>query len=278
MNYVSETLIPLLKHENPNDAFTAHLLKRALWYSLTEQAYIQRSSIFDSTWLSTATSDVYVSLFLKETFNVPEIQIYSKTTSCNVAITRLKKTNASSLLFMIARDKKSLFINFWERLRNTFAHGAVNSKDGITYLMNQYKPKPDADVNFLIQTDVEIDAVVSYIWETFSNSLSDVSAFKYQCLKRPLMLEQHQNYYHSMKTKRRVIIDDRFRFETEKRVQEMKEFINSYLSEGPADIIISENIGRISDKNLTSEDGSIKVIPQTRILEALQIEGVSEMA
>lgn len=277
MNYVSDMLVPLLKHKNPDDKFAATLLKKTIWYSSTEQTYIQRSDIFDSSWLDSKTSDVYVSLFLKEQFNVPEIYIFSTAKGCNEAVTNLKSRDITSSVFMIACDKKSLFFNFWERLRNSFAHGAINYQAGITYLMNQHKPKLSAEVNFLLQTYEDIGIIVPDIWETLSNTLIDASEFKYQCLKNYLMIEKRQNYYYSAKTKRRIIIDDYFRFLTDKHVYEIKEYINAHLNDGPADIIISENIGNISDKNLVSKDKTIRIIPQKHILDAFQIEGIIEL-
>ena len=73
---------------------------------------------------------------------------------------------------------------------------------------------------------------------------------------------------------RYVIIDDAFRFDSEKRVARVKTLIDTYDNGELTDIIVSENLGSISEKNLRSENGNVRIISQSKIIDYYGIDHI----
>lgn len=267
MGYVVDYLVPNLKHLADDESIRSDTLKSVMWYSSTDQAYIQRNSKFDSSALASHTTDIYVALYLSNVLNVPQITIFSRVADCHSSVDKMTAEDLLEPCLYIAADKKSLFLNIYEKMRNALAHGAINRKGKITYLLNQYKPKMEAEVSFLLQSDVDINTVVARMQRDFSLFLSNPIAFKYNCLRYVLDLEEDDMGYKSIREKRRIVIDDDFRFMTKRHVEELRVLMEKYSGLKPVDIIISENIGNISDKNLQSPDNDIRVVPQGRLKE-----------
>lgn len=267
MGYIADCLVPVLKHSEYDESIRSNTIKSVMWYSVTEQAYIQRDIRFDTSALASSTTDIYVALYLKKILRVPQITIYSRVGDCHSRVDRMTEEDLTEPCLYIAMDKKSLFFNVCEKMRNALAHGGINRKSDMTYLMNQYKPKPEADVSFLLQSEVDINDVVLWMKQDFAIFLSNPIDFKYNCLKSVLDLKKDKMGYKSNRVNRRIVIDDDFSFKTNKHVEELRILMEKYSAMEPVDIIISENIGNISDKNLQASDYDIRVVPQGRIRE-----------
>lgn len=278
MDYIIDVVIPILKHHVCDQYITEKILKKAVWYGISTQSYIQRTDLFDGTWLCSSTSDDYIMLLLQDVFNANEINVYDKVADCNSSVRMLRENSIKDNCIYIAKDKTSLFTSFGEKIRNAMAHGSINRYDEYFYLLNQYKPKPDAGVSFLLQTQYDINTKMTELWDAFKMATEQENAFKYRCLNRILQLKKVGKYCYSELYKCYVIVDDDFRYTTKSRVDDINALIIKYNSiNASAVVIISENLGSISAKNLTSKDGKVRVIAQSKIIEYFNVPGVNQI-
>lgn len=278
MDYIIDNLIPTLIHPTVDTFIEEKTLKNIIWYGISIQSYLQRTKMFDETWLCSATSDDYIVLFLLEVLNLNEINIYDKVCTCNLSVRALSQESLKDKCIHIAKDRASLFLNFFEKIRNAMAHGAINCHDNYCYLINQHKPKPNAQVSFLLQTQVDINSILQEMWGNCKLATEQEVNFKYRCLEKFLQLNKVDGYYYSQLHNCYVIIDDEFRYTTRKHVDDIKALMIKYNSMSKSVvIIISENLGNISEKNLISEDGKVRVIAQSKIIEYFHIQGVNRI-
>ena len=273
MGFVQDMIQPILRHLSGLTIIGDPTLKLGLWYTTTSQAYLQRTTIFDNSWLSSSTADAYVALRLKQVLGLSEVHIYEKVKDCFAIVDAFGEEKLTDLILHIASDK-SLFFNFWEKARNSLAHGAFNSNNGLYYMLNQYRPKPDADVNFLLQTSADLNLALLTLWKEFNDSLTSVVEFKFNCLSDTLRLTKKQGRYYSETEGCFVVIDDAFKFSSDKHKAEIQSLLSQYKTGERIDIIINENIGSIAEKNRISEDGLVRVIPQSKLIETYGIEEI----
>ena len=273
MGFVQDMIQPILRHLSGLTIIGDPTLKLGLWYTTTSQAYLQRTIIFDNSWLSSSTADAYVALRLKQVLGLSEVHIYEKVKDCFAIVDAFGEEKLTDLILHIASDK-SLFFNFWEKARNSLAHGAFNSNNGLYYMLNQYRPKPDADVNFLLQTSADLNLALLTLWKEFNDSLTSVVEFKFNCLSDTLRLTKKQGRYYSETEGCFVVIDDAFKFSSDKHKAEIQSLLSQYKTGERIDIIINENIGSIAEKNRISEDGLVRVIPQSKLIETYGIEEI----
>jgi hypothetical protein len=144
MGYVEKNILPVLKHIAPDVLMAETTLKFGLWYTSTGQAYLQRTDKFDESWLSSPTADVYVALRLAYEFGVQKINVFSNCDDCDSAVNSLLDEMISENIFYIAKDKQSLFFNFWEKIRN--------SLDIVKLLIINYNLSPNILLNTIFTT------------------------------------------------------------------------------------------------------------------------------
>jgi hypothetical protein len=275
MDFIVNNIIKKLKHGNKTSILNEEYLHDCLWYSSTDQAYSQRTTSYDSSWLASLTTDTYVALALKSIMKLDSLITYETETACNDAISKLDEESLNICRMDVYRSNgKSLYLSFVERMRNGLAHGTFNKIENRFFIINQHKPKPDAKVNYylnIIQNDLNcLDSVSRF----FADSLTDVVSAKYGCLNSVLNFEFRNTLHYSLTKKCIVIIDDEFHFETEKRVEAIKRLLDKYKTEEDTVVIVSENLGNISEKNLVSESGKIRVIQQSKIIEYFKLEKI----
>lgn len=275
MGYVKEFLLPTMSKNIENMNLTSNLFQLGLWYTSTKECYLHRTEKFDTSWLSSPTSDPYVALFFSCQFAVSKLIQFANADQCNDAIDNIENSQQLEDVFYITKSKKeSLFFSFWNRIRNALAHGSINKNEDYCYIINQIKPKPDAKINFYIKSKVDFPILITNLWDSFEKALSNPEDFKYNCIAEFLDVSAKEGYMYSKKLDRHIIIDDSFKFTSKKREDSINELIGGFDDNMAADIIINENIGNLSEEKLESRNGNIRVIPQSKIIEYYKVPNI----
>ncbi len=269
MGYVVNTLLPCLKHPSSGISVSYDELKLSLWYTPTKQAYIQRTNTFDGTFLLSSASDIYTALLLKDVFDIPTVQIADTFETCHAGIDALTSSELNKPVLFISRSEKSLMLDFWEKTRNSFAHGTFNSTDKINYMLGQAKASPSSKANFLLQTSRELCESIKTVWDNAQKTVNgQLESFKYDCLQTALDLETKNGRFYSRRNKRYIVINDDFSFKAPgQRVTEIQELLQKYEGEEQIDVIISENPGNIAEVNMVSHSGNVRAIHQSKLIE-----------
>lgn len=275
MNYIKSVQKDLQHNNKRANIINSDVLQFSLWYSPTKQAYIQRTILFDNTWLISPTSDSYISLILKSIYALEHIVIVNKLASCNEIIDNLNEQDKKkNLMYVYKKDSDSLFTAYIESMRNGFAHGTFNVKDGRFYLINQQRPKIESPVTCIIQTDEEISSALNKFNILFEDSLSNPVEFKYECLKKELKLVKKENYFYSNSQDCYVIINDDFYYKNKSRREDLQQLFIDYHNDSKYVVILSENLGNISEEHLVSDDGKVKILSQSKLIDFFGIHSV----
>lgn len=275
MDFINNYIINQLKHSDRADFLSDEYLRDSLWYSATNQAYPQRLDIYDSSWLTSPTVNTYVALALKSIFQLEYLNIYDTEAECNDEIDKFDDDSVDvARMDIYSVKQKSLYFSFIEKMRNGFAHGTFNKIKNRFIIISQPKPKPTEKINYYLNLTQVNFLALNEVKEFFENSLKDVITAKYWCLNSVLNFELRDIVHYSYVKKCIVIIDDDFHFDTDKRVAAIKELLEQYSSEKETVIIVSENLGSISEKNLVSENGKVRVLQQSKIIDYFELENI----
>ena len=278
MTYLRDVLLPLMRDGLIDTAFNTQSIALLLWHNVTNQAYLQRSDLFDGTWFASSDSDAYVALRLKDALRVSEVCLYDNSTDCSQAIEQFANDNKyeGCLHIVVRRGKESLFFSFWRRIRNALAHGTFCTNDHRYYMLGQKEAKPESSINFYLQTSADLDTVLRDLWLDFVGSLPDIPAFMLGCLKSVLDLAETADGLYSRKYNRFVVVDAELNGSSPTRGKDDIPFLlETHSAEQAKDVLIlSRAKGNLSDKNLTSKDGLIRVVPTNKIIDFYGIAGV----
>ena len=138
----------------------------------------------------------------------------------------------------------------------------------ITYMLGQAQGSPSSKANFLHQTGNELCKAIRTLWDMAQKTINgQLVSFKYECLQTALDIKEKDGRYFSESTGRYVVIDDSFSFKTKQHVVEMQELLLQYEGDEQIDVIISENPGNMTEKNMTSPSGNVRVIHQSKLID-----------
>ena len=269
MGYIKNYVIAKIQHHDRAAFITENALRNSLWYSSTKECYAQRNSTYDLSWLQSPKSDDFVLLAIKTVFQLDLVKIYSCQSECHKGIDTLDEVNTgTSLLFVCKKDSTSAFTAYVEGLRNSLAHGTFNKCQDRTFFISQQHSKPEAEARFFLQSKVDCSAAIMMLAGIFNRIVSsDTLIAKYDCIREEFGLTQKNVHLYSAKYNCYVIIDDDFKFISNRHVEELEQFIQMQTFDAKAVILVNENLGNISLKHRTSPDEKIVVIQQSKLIE-----------
>ncbi len=277
MTYLRDVLLPLMRDGLIDTAFNTQSIALLLWHNVTNQAYLQRSDLFDGTWFASSASDAYVALRLKDALRVSEVCLYGNSTDCSQAIEQCANGSkcSNSLHIVVGKGNESLFFLFWRRIRNALAHGTFCTNDHRYYMLGQKEAKPESSINFYLQTSADLDTVLRDLWLDFAGSLPDIPAFMLSCLKGILDLAETADGFYSEKYNRFVVVDAEFNGPSFACKKDILSLLETHSAEQAKDVLIlSRARSDLSDKSFASKNGLVRVAPANKIIDFYGIEGV----
>lgn len=131
---------------------------RQLWYSPSTQAYIQRDTAFDGTVFDRASTsfhpiaDECAKVLLSVHLGLEHIKVYKEHASELERELPIVSYEKPVLLLHTPRGKVSVLNSFYEKLRNSIAHGTFNRLPQVGYrFIGQFRAKPESPINFYLQ-------------------------------------------------------------------------------------------------------------------------------
>ena len=280
MNYKELLINNILKHKNPLPIDLSKL-EYYLWYTCTKQSYIQRTDAFDNNLLIKQKYNSLIAIKLLEIYNLDELYIYEN--SVEEMDNKIKGYDKSiinkNIMFIHLQNKnKTLFYNYYDKIRNTFAHGTFNNYLGKNYYLGQRKSDEKAEINFLMQTNKSIFEVNDIINSIYNNLKENINLFLFNCIKDYFEIDNdgicNEKRYYSNRYKKYIIIDTDFIYKNSNHISELRDLLDKYTFDEETVIIITEKKDNISDKNLTSYNGLSRIVFASDIIDYFEIKSI----
>lgn len=274
MSYIDKYIFASLKHADRALFINEITLRDSIWYSSTQESYAQRTDIFDNTWLSSSRSDDFVLLALKSLYKLQIIKVFKGQNECHKEISLLDDDKENCpLLFLYKTDGTSAFTAYISGLRNALAHGTFNKQDNRTFFISQHRAKQQSEIKFFLQSMNDCtEAIINALGLFNSIASGDDKVSKYDCIQEEFDLIHNESGFYSRKYNCVIVINDEFKFSTNKHINELQELMSGQSFDGKVVILIDENIGNITLNNRTSPNGNLVVIPQNRLIEHFGIQ------
>ena len=274
-------LIPRLKHTRKSELLGYKELAGSLWYSVSNQSYIQRDDTFDSTWLADHDSDFYVACALLKLLKLDRVYVFEKEESCNGFVDALSESDSHNILAIFSNNRKeSLFFEVFEFFRNAFAHGSFNIDNDVLLAINQHRPKPSSHVKGYLETKATVGRIAMTL-TTFRDDLQDVTKAKCKYLASAVGGELDEEHNMISVADNVIFVDDAFLFsssDSKQKKEEIIELFSKYAEIYPDKqkyIIVKESIYRFSEENLSDSAGNIHIVDVNDIHELFQINSIS---
>ncbi len=274
MGFIEDHIISELRHSEGASFVGDNTLRDTIWYSSTHESYAQRSAEFDDSWLYSSASNDFVKLALKDIYKLETIVSFSKLEECHNSIDCLdtEALNKSMLYIYLKNNEEPLFRKYIDGLRNALAHGTFNKKDDRYFFISQQKPKATSQVKFYLQCKEDFNTAYKEAMTLFRRIVTnDKNTAKYDCIKNEFELSRQKERHYSKKYKCYILIDDDFRFNSNKHVEELSIYLQNKSFDDKAVILVNENLGNTSFKNRSTNDGSVVVIQQSKLIEHFKI-------
>lgn len=279
MNYKELLCSKILKHEN-TEFIDLKKLEYYLWYTSTIQSHIQRTKKYENTLWNNSKYNNFIALLLIQIYDLEDLYIYNNEKKMDEVICsysedfRLKK----ALFLCLSKRSNAVFNNYYEKIRNSLAHGAFNMYKNKYYYLGQNDSNIEGKINFLLQTDNNIFQTIDLIDNIYNECKENLDLFLTECIKAYFSIDEiiinSTRRYYSKKYKKYIIIDSLFSFKTNNHKEEIKVLLEKYKSTEDTVIIIFENKGNFSEKNLISEDGYRIVVFASDILNYFNISNI----
>ncbi len=281
MNYKELLINRVLKHENT--AFVdLNNLEYYLWYSCTKQSYIQRTNKYDNTILDSSKCNIFIALLLLSIYKLDSIFIYEGIQ--DEIDNKISQYGEGMLLknimciHMNLSKEKSLFYVYFERLRNSLAHGTFNFYNGKFYHMGQWQAKVESKINFLLQSNKSVFEIINIIDKIYNINNINYNSFLLECIKGYFEIDEYETNsgkrFYSKKYKKYIIIDSYFTFKPGNHIGQIRDLLNKYPCTDETTIIITENKGNFNDKSLISENGLCRVVFASEMIDYFNIKQI----
>lgn len=274
MGYVADNILCHLPHNDGAVFFAESILRKCIWYSATQEAYSQRTTIFDGSWLEMKSSNTYVFLTIKRVLKLDEIRLFDTVDLCHKTIDALPATETDKDLLYLYYNKlkaPSLFTEIIESLRNGSAHGTFNVHDDCFFMISQGRAKPESSIKFYLKTKQDINSKLMELFAVFEKMVVDPIVEKYNCLLEVLDLKKMGEKYFSEILHRYIVIDDSFSYTSSSYKKDIKSRLESSDLEENTIVIVNENLSNIAEKNLKDTVKNVEMTTIKRLLDKLSI-------
>ena len=130
MSFKNNYIFNQLQH-NPKHYITKLMSDETLffllWYFVSKESYPQRNSYYDNIFGgNTSPYDRFFQLFLYNTLSLDELIIFNNANDLDKYVDGLSSRDLNKNLLYIHVNKMTSFFAFFEKIRNSIAHGTFN--------------------------------------------------------------------------------------------------------------------------------------------------------
>ena len=265
---MNDDLKNILKH-NKKTSINMNLIKDFLWYSFNKYCPMQSSREYENSWVNTEEVNVYFAIAIKHYLKLEAIKCLNAYVEADDEIDKFK-----NVLYITKNASETLFESFFNKLRNSIAHGTFNNVRDTFYFVGQLKAKIESPINFYLKLSKTSVRRIHNCVNKVLRILEEGSLYK--ILKLMIKLSKRNDFYfyddkNNIKTK--IIFNESHSKISKKDVESL---LRKYANESDSVIVICRSINKqILSKNLKSEDGKIRIIDYRFIIETFNLEGIS---
>lgn len=268
MGFKDDHIFNQLRH-NPkyytNKIIPVDTLVTFLWYFVSKQSYSQRTDFFDGflnqPWLE--------STFLLWIYNVLELDsMYINKSSLDSVDNKVDSLSHADLnknmLFLFPGKNETVFMGFFEKLRNSIAHGTFNVSNRF-FMLGQAKSKQISKVNFYYQTSTKNADRINYVLDRLEDVENLEELFKESIIRHPLVTENEDGlYYGDMQII--ALFDFEFKLKDKygKQIDQLKKVIEEYSIKNALLIIFCNTKANLDD-DIELKNRNIKVVAGKQI-------------
>ena len=193
-----------------------------LWRLTSDQAYIQRTTLFDNSIFCKASElylsvvDYYLMAYLFKKLKLDVIRQYTdNTTDLEADIGALYGTEKNVVLLYNHKRDESFLYAFDDKVRNSVAHGTMNfDRTGTATFFGQVSKKQSSSVNLFISLR-KVDLMLDWL-ESRNELLSyDLEGFQRETYRMYFgELSERDNGYYELQDGTIVIFDNSFSFKS----------------------------------------------------------------
>lgn len=267
MGFKDDYIFKQLKHEQKfynKKLLSDESLFNLLWYFICEQSYIQKIEIFNNIFdKKSSPYDNFFMIWLYNELSLSQINIYSAQNKLNEELDSFSINDIEKNLVFIYTNEKTLFNSFFEKMRNSIAHGTFNLSNRF-FLIGQNKNKITSPINFYFQTKCNIYNKFNEMLESLSlmKSINELCESALKCSNN--IIEKDGILYFNEK---QVIIEHNFKLKSVKKygleISQIKKLINDKAYNNVLIILCCVIHCNLNDEILTSKN--VEVISYTNI-------------
>ena len=145
---IDEDLKIKLKH-NRQTLIDKEFIKEFLWYSYNNYCPIQSNRKYENSWFNKPEANIYCAIVFKQILGLDTIKFLSTNDGIEDEI---KNNSFSNVLFMRKnKESETIFESFFNKMRNSIAHGTFNNVKNTFYFVGQTKAKIESPINYYLK-------------------------------------------------------------------------------------------------------------------------------
>ena len=290
MTGLSVEQIEELKHSN---TFLENICPKnlfgMLWYTTTDQSPVQRTRLLDGTIFDKKSNnynsivDKYAMLFFEKTLFLGNAHLAEKGANFKQELDKVYGKDSAALL-ILKDERVGVVYSFFNRLRNSIAHGSFNFINGKGWVfIGQSSKNIDSNINFYLHiNEVErFEILINTLKDCSNNNLVDFQNYVYS-LFIPLK-KIADNYYLRICDDKIVCFDNTFEFKKieqcggKSQIGQLKEYIisrysNNLNAEISYDYLLL-SCSSMSNFQSIKEEFGITVVPSNTLLKHIKENG-----
>lgn len=268
MNFKSNHIFNQLKH-NPKHyvkkLVSDDLLFTLLWYFVSKESYAQRISTFDAIFGgSSSPYDRFFLIWLYKILGLDKLRVYTKNMiDLDNDVDALSSSDLAKNLLYIHANGITTFKSFFEKARNSIAHGTFNQSNRF-FMVGQKSSKVTSTMNFYYQTNGNLsDKFITVL--TLLENMPDISDLCTASLKgHSSIVEQDGKLYYGDK---QIVIEHNFKFKPVKEygseITQIDELVREKKYSNTLIILCCMTHSPFEDDELSAKN--VGVIPYTHL-------------
>lgn len=214
MNFKNNYIFNQLKH-NPR-----HYIKKLipddilfilLWYFVSKESYLQRNPCYDKIFGGKSSPyDYFFLLFLYKTLSLDELIIFKNNMiDLDNYVDSLSASDLHKNLLYIHANGVTSFMSFFEKIRNSIAHGTFNLSNRF-FMIGQKSSKLTSVMNFYFQINNEFESKLKEVLELLVENMDEDKLCKKTLELFENVEKRNDGFYYRTK---KIIIAHNFKFQ-----------------------------------------------------------------
>lgn len=278
MGYKSSNIVPFLAHNKPIKLNNL-LIEYFLWYTTSFDSYIQRTTKFDnsifdkSSLMYSPIVDYCFLLILFNRLHLDKLKFYqNKIQIIDNDIDNISTSDCNKNLLYLHYGAKSSLFAFFDKMRNSIAHGTFNIYQNKILMIGQYKPKITSLYNFYLQINLnEKDNNFNSIIDNEILDLNNLLKMSLSLINGITIEDNHLIFKNS-----EIILNTDFQFINKSSISQKDQlyiFFNELQLRNKI-IILANQYSNLTLENMYFDNLNIQIVPYNKFIEYFDIQNI----